>query len=306
MFFKSVTAVFLVVVGASSILGRMQAGQDASWQKVAPVGRSFTVLMPTIADQSSRLVAISERESIPLVIYHALSAGKRYVAAEFSTTATSLSSYEKFVAGMEHSLKNNKRTTLLTFDRELSHGGIAGKQYRLMVDQYLGVVHFLRSENAFYLLMVIGAAETDSDAARFLSSFSVGEAKTDVEISGIIVRSSAPDGGSFPQPGVSSPPLPWPSLAAPISGGVLNGKAIELGRPEYPIAARENGDAGAVRVQIIIDELGNVIHAEAIEGPMSLREAAVKAALKSRFTQTRLSGQLVKVQGVLLYNFVRK
>lgn len=101
-----------------------------------------------------------------------------------------------------------------------------------------------------------------------------------------------------------SPPEPWPRKSNPISGGVLNGKALSLARPEYPKAARKNHDEGQVRVRIVIDEFGKVISAEAIEGAESLREAAIDAAYKSRFTPTRLMGQPVKISGVIVYNFV--
>ncbi len=70
------------------------------------------------------------------------------------------------------------------------------------------------------------------------------------------------------------------------------------------MAARENRDQGQVRVQIVIDEFGRVIKAEAVSGPPTLRAAAVSAAFKSRFTPTRLMGQPVKVSGVIIYNFI--
>ena len=59
-----------------------------------------------------------------------------------------------------------------------------------------------------------------------------------------------------------------------------------------------------VEVNIIIDEFGKVIKAEALSGPRHLREAAVAAAWKSRFTPTRLMGQPVKVSGRIIYNFI--
>lgn len=95
-----------------------------------------------------------------------------------------------------------------------------------------------------------------------------------------------------------------PVRRAPISGGVLNGKAISMPAPRYPEEARQAMASGEVTVQVLIDEAGNVLSAEAKSGPPELREAAVKAALKARFSQTRLSGQPVKVTGILLYNFV--
>jgi TonB family protein len=90
----------------------------------------------------------------------------------------------------------------------------------------------------------------------------------------------------------------------PISGGVLNGKAIEKPSPVWPKEAREV--QGTVTVQVLVDEQGKVIKAKAVSGPMPLRQAAVDAALKARLTPTRLSGEPVKVSGVLTYNFVLK
>ncbi len=91
---------------------------------------------------------------------------------------------------------------------------------------------------------------------------------------------------------------------APISGGVLNGKAITMPNPEFPAIARQANASGSVTVQITIDEEGNVIAAEAVAGHPLLQAAAVSAARQAKFTPTKLAGQPVKVQGVLLYNFV--
>jgi len=89
-----------------------------------------------------------------------------------------------------------------------------------------------------------------------------------------------------------------------ISGGVVNGKATNLVKPPYPAAARAVRAAGAVNVQVTIDESGNVISASAVSGHPLLRAAAVQAARSSKFSPTMLSGQAVKVTGVIVYNFV--
>ena len=72
------------------------------------------------------------------------------------------------------------------------------------------------------------------------------------------------------------------------------------GIPKKP----EAHESGLVKVQILIDEQGLVIWAKAIEGPESFYRVAVDAARRSRFTPTRLMGQPVKVNGVIIYNFV--
>jgi len=92
-------------------------------------------------------------------------------------------------------------------------------------------------------------------------------------------------------------------LLKPVSGGVLNGKAITLPTPTYPDMARRMGIFGTVEVTVILDENGKVLSAKAMSGPGALRDAAVQAALRARFSPTKLSGQAVKVSGQINYKF---
>ena len=89
-----------------------------------------------------------------------------------------------------------------------------------------------------------------------------------------------------------------------ISGGVLNGKAISLPKPPYPPVARAAKASGTVIVQVIVDENGNVVSANAVSGHPLLQAAAIAAARSAKFSPTKLSGQLVKVSGIITYNFV--
>jgi TonB family protein len=90
----------------------------------------------------------------------------------------------------------------------------------------------------------------------------------------------------------------------PINGGVLNGKATSLAKPVYSAAARAVKAEGAVSVQVVIDEEGNIASATAVSGHPLLRQAAQQAALQSKFSPTLLSGQPVKISGIVVYNFV--
>ena len=86
---------------------------------------------------------------------------------------------------------------------------------------------------------------------------------------------------------------------------VLNGTAIEMPKPEYPQAARDRQLSGTVIVLVDIDETGKVTRAgDMCQGPPYLSESSVRAALKARFTPTKISGMPVKVKGVLQYRFV--
>jgi len=89
-----------------------------------------------------------------------------------------------------------------------------------------------------------------------------------------------------------------------ISGGVLNAKAISLPKPAYPPVARAAKASGTVIVQVTVDENGDVASAQAVSGHPLLQAAAVAAARGAKFAPTKLSGQPVKVTGVIQYNFV--
>jgi protein TonB len=107
-----------------------------------------------------------------------------------------------------------------------------------------------------------------------------------------------------PPPPPAPKPTPKPPPSKPVSGGVLNGKATSLPKPPYPAAARAVRASGAVSVQVLIDESGRVVSASAVSGHPLLRQAAEQAARSARFSPTQLSGQAVKVSGIITYNFV--
>jgi TonB family protein len=100
-------------------------------------------------------------------------------------------------------------------------------------------------------------------------------------------------------------PDPNPPPKAQVSGGVLNGRAAKLVTPSYPPEARKARVSGSVDVQIVFDEQGKVIWARAISGHPLLRTVCEDAARQSTFPPMKLSGQPVKVRGVVVYNFVQ-
>ena len=80
---------------------------------------------------------------------------------------------------------------------------------------------------------------------------------------------------STPSTELQPPPPPPPGVSqnsytktihAPISGGVLNGRAISLPPPAYPPIAKAAHASGTVTVQVVVDEDGKVISAHAVSG----------------------------------------
>ncbi|HEX6185509.1 MAG TPA: cytochrome c oxidase assembly factor Coa1 family protein [Pyrinomonadaceae bacterium] len=117
------------------------------------------------------------------------------------------------------------------------------------------------------------------------------------------VEEDADDAAAEDEEGEAAP-SPSPSNGKTISGGVLNGKAISKPEPPYPAIAKAARASGLVTVQVTVDETGHVVSASAVSGHPLLREAAVQAARQARLSPTLLSGEPVKVSGLLTYNFV--
>jgi tetratricopeptide (TPR) repeat protein len=94
------------------------------------------------------------------------------------------------------------------------------------------------------------------------------------------------------------------SQDAIVNGGILNGKALVLIRPAYPMVTGFH-PSGMVQVQVLIDENGHVLTAKAVNSKMQMEfiRAAESAARQSRFSPTFVSGKPVKVNGIIIYNF---
>jgi len=106
-----------------------------------------------------------------------------------------------------------------------------------------------------------------------------------------------------PPPPVAPKPTPEVPKLIRISE-VLNSKAKDLPKPNYPQMAKIARVQGKVAVQVLIDETGNVVSAKAMSGPPLLIVESQRAAMQARFSPTMMNGQAVKVSGVITYNFV--
>lgn len=85
--------------------------------------------------------------------------------------------------------------------------------------------------------------------------------------------------------------------------GIVNGKAIFLPKPEYTKEAKNFCASGKVEIEVLIDENGDVISAEAISGDELLRSSAVEAVKRAKFKQIA-DVMPVKTKGIVVYNFV--
>jgi protein TonB len=88
-----------------------------------------------------------------------------------------------------------------------------------------------------------------------------------------------------------------------IKSVIIQGTAIRKVEPQYPRLAVNIGASGAVLVEVIIGEQGNVISARALSGHPILKNCAVEAARGWKWNPTFLNGVPVQVIGTITFNF---
>jgi TonB family protein len=103
--------------------------------------------------------------------------------------------------------------------------------------------------------------------------------------------------------GKTADEAPATSVVQHVAEDVLRNAAIEMPKPEYSAAALASRASGIVKVQILIDEDGNVTNAQATSGHPLLGAAAEAAARKARFSMARVSSGSTKVYGIVSYDF---
>ncbi len=94
-------------------------------------------------------------------------------------------------------------------------------------------------------------------------------------------------------------------LLAIVSGGILNGKATKLEKPEFSEEAREACVGGKVEIEVLIYEgTGEIISAKAVSGNELLRKSSEEAVMKSKFSSANIDGNKdFYVKGRIVYQF---
>lgn len=91
--------------------------------------------------------------------------------------------------------------------------------------------------------------------------------------------------------------------ASPLSVGSLLEYAVERKPPVYPASARQLRQTGVVRVELVVDENGQVAEVQNLSGPTLLQSAARDAVKKWKFKPFTRDGQPVRATGFVSFNF---
>lgn len=200
----------------------------------------------------------------------------------------------------------------LTLVGEKTLQGNAGREYRLTIGDLSGTAQVFVTRKRFYSIVFLNTKKDEAVQEEFLSSFvlpdKINEPTAATGQSGAQAQPQefkAKEAEPAPADHANAPAdaKPQSPKHGPVSAGVLNSKALSMPSPAHPAEAKDV--EGVVVVQVSIDEQGNVTDARAVSGPAPLQDASVKAAFQAKFSPTLLSGEPVKVTGVLVYNFGR-
>ncbi len=109
-------------------------------------------------------------------------------------------------------------------------------------------------------------------------------------------------GAALPQAVVNPQPV-FPFVAVPVSRGVTGGRITHRIDPVYPSDARLQRIEGAVVLDILVGEDGNVREVQVTSGPPLLARAAAQAVKRWRYEPFELNGKPVAIHNQITIQF---
>jgi TonB family protein len=325
-------ALLVTLTGFFSVV----AAQSIDWETLRPEGEEFSIQMPKGSTAQTGKEPYHKMELNTRFYLSQAPNGPIFAVASFSgiksnpalyTEMQRFNSYvDAFKTLFPPKLKGKTTPVKLMLEGAKNLYGHAGREYRMSIGDASGTVQAFVTRRRFYAVVYLNPKKDDAIKEEFLSSFvlpermdqpaataaapapqtpavaSTGEAQITGDANGR-ENSANPNPA---KPAENKPGEPEGADARKgrsVAGGVLNGKAISLPKPDYPAEAKTVGASGAVAVQVTVDETGNVSEAKAVSGPPTLQQVSVNAALQAKFAPTSLMGEPVKVTGVLIFNF---
>lgn len=330
---QSLVFLFILTTCLLEVSGQTGAAATPDWETLRPEGEEFSVLMPKGSTAETSKEPYHKMELNTRTYVSRLPSGAVFAIVSLSgiksnpALYTEMQRINSYVDAFKDFFAPKVRkgaVAKLTLVGEKTLQGNAGREYRITLGDLTGTAQVYATRKRFYAIVYLNTKKNDAIQEQFLSSFVLPEKSNSASTqnppvaaqeSQLAARSAdAATEEAPPTPNTDAKPVEHDRPAAPpvpgekrhpISGGVLNGKAISLPKPEYPPEAKAAGADGVVVVQLTIDEQGTVTEARAVSGHPLLQQAAVNAALQARFPPTLLSGEPVKVTGVLVFNFGR-
>jgi TonB family protein len=299
------------------------------WLRVMPEGEEFAVHFPEPNFRIRRELPFGGGVTLRPASFEVTRRGALLSVLSFAKSeAGALKSLDEFVKGFRHALGESAagKSAVVDSVQGIKLDGRDGRQFSLNVGDDSGSARVFETDRHFYVVFAYGGKAGAALIEHFNNSFTFDQNGADR-----VPLSETGDASEFWGQPVKSPEPLWPVAGGSalaigtrdttptdytrlpvikpgerkiVSGGILNGKALAKPMPVYPPIAKAARAQGTVTIQILVDEEGYVISANAVSGHPLLQQSASFAARQARFTPTTLEGQPVKVSGVITYNYV--
>lgn len=150
------------------------------------------------------------------------------------------------------------------------------------------------------LMLPVGDAKTNATRDREVKSADNAVARTDKPV---YVPSTPATVKDEPKPATDTPKTEPAKDNSPIDVGSLVAYATKQPSPIYPPAAKNMRTTGVVKVEVTINETGDVAEVQKASGPPMLQGAAKDAIRKWKFRPFVRDGQPVRAIGFVSFNF---
>jgi TonB family protein len=165
-----------------------------------------------------------------------------------------------------------------------------------------------RASNSVVTQRGAPARSAQSEATRHAPATSVPaqvtEANLDVPAPDPSEAMAQMQGGAPPVPqSVANPQPIFPFVALPVSRGVTGGRLTRKVEPNYPTEAKRQRIEGAVSLDALVGEDGNVREVQVNSGPPQLAKAAADAVKHWRYEPFELNGKPVAIHNQITIQF---
>jgi TonB family protein len=291
---KTLRVLVVILVAGATVMVRVPsicvsgAGYQQQWPKFTGQDEEFSVRMPRKPWLYLDLITTPSGKQVPERIYSSYSKGAVYLVVSYDGISLK-GTFENFK--LHHCSQAE-----VTFVRDNTLSGYAGKEYSLKFGDVTGILSIYVTKKHGYAVVMVQANDDARLRDYFLSTFSLSKTggSTDANL-----VANVPPAESSDLPSADS---------SEIALGVkqVTRKAVVVSKPEpwYTDDARRASITGAVVLRAVFSSSGEVTNIHVVRGlSKGLTENAIDAAKHLTFIPAIKDGRFVSYWMELQYNF---
>src|SRR5262249_38654841 len=152
-------------------------GAAAAWQRLAPAGQSFSVLMPGSPSEFAMAQGNGPKIYMTVGGENLFIVSSVYQKGGFTSTGfdkdPAAALQGGFTPALEEMLKKSDPSASIVYDRRLDSAGHSGLQFRVNSSQTPGIFRFFWTNDRMFVLVAMGRNLKDPGVEKFLNSFKI-------------------------------------------------------------------------------------------------------------------------------------